>query len=65
MTVTHTFIWYQVLTWGTVFLACFLIAHQNIDRWKVVSVLTVSVGWTTDTLSSEIVLLCQGNVIGI
>lgn len=50
---------------GTVYLACFLIAHQNIDRWKVVSVLTVLVGWTTDSLSSEIVLLYQGNDIGV
>jgi len=50
---------------GTVYLACFLIAHQNTDRWKVVSGLTVSVVWTTDSLSSEIVLLYQGNGIGV
>jgi len=50
---------------GTVYLACFLIAHQNIDRWKVVSVLTVLVDWTTDSLSSATVLLYQGNGIGV
>ena len=50
---------------GTVYLACFWIAHQNIDRWKVVSVRTVLVGWTTDSLSSEIVLLYQENGVGV
>jgi hypothetical protein len=50
---------------GMVFLACILIAHQNIDRWKLVSLLTVLLGWTTDSLSSEIVLLYQGNGIGV
>jgi len=50
---------------GTVYLACFLIAHQNTDRWKVVSLLTALLGWTTDSLSSEFVLLYQGNGIGV